>query len=293
MPMKLRSLLLCLALLPLTALAEFDFYQASLEDSTWKAQSQPLACELVHEVPFYGSAVFLRRPNKPVSFFIQSNREEAKPGEALLNAIPPAWKAGEQIRDLGRVKILKGRRPVQIEGDIALRMLYELEQGMEPVFSYLDWSGGKVTVKVGLSPIRFKEGLDAYLACVQELPPFTFDEVRFRTIGFPAGGTQLDHAARVWLDQVAQYLRYDAARNKEVTELHIIGHTDSKGSLAMNEEVARQRAEAVRSYLAQRGVNETLFAVESFGERRPLYSNLDPAGRAKNRRVTVELRKRQ
>ena len=282
-------LLFLLGLLPLVARAEYDFYLATLDQSAWTARNKPLVCELLHEVPYYGTAIFVRRPNKPLAFYLQSSRGETRAGEALLYAVPPAWMRGGLAQDLGRVKMVEGPRPIRLRGDTPVRMLHALEAGMQTVFSYLDPGDGKTTVKVGLSPIRFKDGLTDYLACVGELPPFTFDEVRFRTIYFPSGGARLRYRDRVWLDQVAQYLAYDAERKREVKEIRIIGHADSKGPLAVNEELARRRAEAVHDYLRRQGVSETLFSVESFGERRPLYSNLDPRGRSRNRRVTVEL----
>lgn len=67
------------------------------------------------------------------------------------------------------------------------------------------------------------------------------------------------------------------------------GHTDSVGSEAYNQKLGDRRAQAVRAYLISKGVDKRRVYVESRGESQPVADNKTAAGRAKNRRVEIEV----
>ena len=69
--------------------------------------------------------------------------------------------------------------------------------------------------------------------------------------------------------------------------IEIAGHTDSSGDADHNQELSRQRAEAIRDYLRSRGVNDDILVVRGFGGSQPIADNSTPEGRAQNRRVTL------
>jgi outer membrane protein OmpA-like peptidoglycan-associated protein len=69
--------------------------------------------------------------------------------------------------------------------------------------------------------------------------------------------------------------------------LRIEGHTDSVGRAGYNVVLSRQRAEAVRAALIERGVPAARLAAEGFGSHRPIADNHDDAGRARNRRIEI------
>jgi len=68
----------------------------------------------------------------------------------------------------------------------------------------------------------------------------------------------------------------------------VVGHTDSVGSDDYNIKLGQRRADAVRAYLISKGVKQTVVA-SSRGEREPIADNKTPQGRAKNRRVVIEI----
>jgi len=68
-----------------------------------------------------------------------------------------------------------------------------------------------------------------------------------------------------------------------------VGHTDSIGSKAYNQKLSVRRAEAVKNYLISKGVEPNRVYTEGKGETQPIATNKTAAGRAKNRRVEIEV----
>lgn len=74
------------------------------------------------------------------------------------------------------------------------------------------------------------------------------------------------------------------------TEVMItVGHTDSVGSAQYNQRLAVRRADAVKAYVVSKGVEASRVYTEGKGETQPVADNGSAEGRAKNRRVTVEV----
>jgi OOP family OmpA-OmpF porin len=68
-----------------------------------------------------------------------------------------------------------------------------------------------------------------------------------------------------------------------------VGHTDSVGTVSYNQRLSVRRAEAVKAYLVSRGIERNRVYTEGKGESQPVADNRTAAGRAKNRRVEIEV----
>jgi len=68
-----------------------------------------------------------------------------------------------------------------------------------------------------------------------------------------------------------------------------VGHTDSVGSVAYNQKLSVRRAESVKAYLVSKGVEANRVYTEGKGKSQPVADNKTAAGRAKNRRVEIEV----
>ncbi len=68
-----------------------------------------------------------------------------------------------------------------------------------------------------------------------------------------------------------------------------VGHTDSVGSDSYNQKLSVRRSEAVKAYLVSKGVEKNRVYTEGKGEKQPVADNKTGEGRAKNRRVEIEV----
>ena len=68
-----------------------------------------------------------------------------------------------------------------------------------------------------------------------------------------------------------------------------IGHTDSIGSKAYNQKLSERRANSVKAYLVSKGIAANRIHTEGKSETQPVADNKTKEGRAKNRRVEIEV----
>ena len=84
----------------------------------------------------------------------------------------------------------------------------------------------------------------------------------------------------------------DLVAKLQGTDIEVVvatGHTDSIGSDAYNMKLSLRRASAVKAFLVSKGIPADRVFVEGKGESQPVASNKTREGRAKNRRVEVEV----
>ncbi len=100
---------------------------------------------------------------------------------------------------------------------------------------------------------------------------------------FASGQYALLNTAMARLDQVASALIAQDADKRSVVE----GHTDSRGSDAINQPLSVNRANAVRDYLVARGVDPAKISAIGLGSSRPIVDNNTSENRSNNRRVEI------
>jgi OOP family OmpA-OmpF porin len=101
---------------------------------------------------------------------------------------------------------------------------------------------------------------------------------------FDVNKAVLKPEAKAKLDDLASKV---SSINLEV--IIAVGHTDSDGSDKANERLSLRRADAVKEYLGSKGIEKGRIYSEGKGEKQPVADNRTKEGKAKNRRVEIEV----
>jgi OOP family OmpA-OmpF porin len=101
---------------------------------------------------------------------------------------------------------------------------------------------------------------------------------------FESGSARLRKDQLAGLDRVLAVL----AANPGL-RVRLDGHTDNTGTAEFNFGLARRRAEAIRLFLSDAGIDPDRLQIRSFGPTRPIASHDTAAGRQKNRRVELSV----
>lgn len=78
-------------------------------------------------------------------------------------------------------------------------------------------------------------------------------------------------------------------REFDRTQIEVVGHTDSTGSEAHNQDLSQRRASSVTEYLTAQQLNPRRFTVDGMGESQPIAPNETESGKALNRRVEIQI----
>lgn len=107
---------------------------------------------------------------------------------------------------------------------------------------------------------------------------YAFDNLEFET-----GKDVIKQKSYVSLNGLAQLLK------DKGYGLNVAGHTDNVGSAEFNQTLSLKRAEAVKAYLLNKGIDGSKIQTEGFGMSKPIADNKTAAGRQKNRRVEMTI----
>ena len=115
-----------------------------------------------------------------------------------------------------------------------------------------------------------------------ELVKVTCDKIEVsQKIFFKSNGAVIDKRSNELLNAIAAALH----QAKHVKKVRIEGHTDDKGNDKKNLKLSQDRADAVRDYLVNAGIEAGRLEAQGFGETRPIADNKARDGRDANRRV--------
>lgn len=275
---RLITLILVL-FLPASAQA-IKHYQASIEQSQWTNQTSPVKCELKHQIPSYGHGAFVYASDGELAFEVKPLLPAVKNSVANLVSSPPFWRHGNDV-ELGQLSLEKGLTPIYVSGELATRLMYELDAGMMPTFKYKDFFNEKDEIHISLSAINFKNELPDFQQCVSQL--ISFGTLQNETIYFKTNSFQLSKSDKEKLEALALYASY----NPEI-KIYIEGHTDSRGTRRYNLQLSKRRTNVVKDYFVSKGVASSQIEFKSFGEKHLLAKKQRVIGKhASNRRVEV------
>ena len=264
-------------------------YTANQDNSNWNLiKTTRLQCQLNHEVPYYGEAVFKASAskNKDLTFNLDMVVRPENYAIAGLKAVPPSWRAGRPARDIADMKLLK-KFDGELGNKTAWEMLTELEKGNQPTFYYQDWQNSADKIAVGMSNVNFKQAYWAFLQCRDELLPYNFEDISFTIMNYESNSSKLTKSSQQRLDKIAEYLKNDPS----IESISIASYTDSYGGRWNNLDLSRKRAKEIKDYMVGLGVDEAKVVTEGFGEKRFVDTNDNILGRDKNRRLVIQIAK--
>jgi OOP family OmpA-OmpF porin len=97
-------------------------------------------------------------------------------------------------------------------------------------------------------------------------------------VEFASGSARLTSIGKRYLDQVVKCIS---------APTEVAGHTDNRGSDALNQRLSVARANAVKAYLVSKGVKAELLTTAGYGASKPVASNDTDDSRARNRRIEL------
>jgi outer membrane protein OmpA-like peptidoglycan-associated protein len=281
-------LLITFFLFSISTVADIRKFEAPLDTSMWSLSSSALKCHLTHDIPHYGLATFSSAASRMnnMNFDLSTRRfNPVKISEAVLTAESPTWNHTHESQVLGDVLIFPGNKPITLKDKVAWKILTNLESGLVPTFSYSSFIQETDKYSIALSAVNFQPVYEKFIDCVANLLPYSFDDIAETFVYFEYDRSDFTRETRESLLRIGAWLEVD----KSLELILLSGHTDSKGNRRYNEKLGKRRADAVKKFFTDQGINVNIIKTQSFAAIQPFSSNNTPEGRAKNRRVMIKM----
>lgn len=182
---------------------------------------------------------------------------------------PPDWSANvrkvlsPQIKQVRRGQLSVEGTQIAVYGDVA-------DEGQRQQIA--------TDMSTALGPTyTVKNGLRVLASSGQHLLDKTLAN---RIVEFETGSATLTPKGRLILDEMASVLPKLSDR-----KIEIVGHTDSSGNRALNLTLSQSRAETVKRYLADKGIEPASLSAIGVGPDQPIAPNNKEENRARNRRI--------
>lgn len=143
--------------------------------------------------------------------------------------------------------------------------------------------GTDETVSAGIATEETFNNYEDDDGCPDKKPEIAVEKgeaVVLEGVYFATGKADLTQNSRFILDKVVRTLR----ENPKI-EVEIRGYTDNTGGYQLNMRLSKQRADAVKIYLLNQGIDAVKIRTRGFGPENPIATNHTREGRAKNRRI--------
>ena len=175
--------------------------------------------------------------------------------------------------------------------------------GADGSFKFAELTPGEVKLRVDAdkhfghsqdAAIRPREDVKATVALskrpAQSSVKVTGEQIQIsKQIHFESDSAVILGDSTQLLEEIADVIN----KNEKLKNIEIQGHTDNTGTPQRNKELSQGRADAVRTWLLDKGaVAAERISAKGFGQERPLVPNVTPANRARNRRVQFILLKK-
>lgn len=239
---------------------------SSLEKNSPPHQPEPIPRKKI--LNLLDDSLDADRQLKPSSLNLENLNQMALKPDA---SIPFYWNTG-----LASAKIILGEKSYP---------LYQKKGSVEMVLKYQAFKGaktGRQTATLKVTDLKGRNG--THRISLLLLPQLEKKTIPGK-IRFQKGQSILAPESFLRLDTIANTILKD----KRVRRLSVEGHSDSDGLEFINLRLSQKRADAVKQYLTDKGVPESIITSKGFGSRIPISRNMKAGEKAENRRVEIVL----
>jgi outer membrane protein OmpA-like peptidoglycan-associated protein len=146
----------------------------------------------------------------------------------------------------------------------------------------------KANVDLDKTKAELRRANDKITACCAApkslINPYAMSSMRFENIEYKVGQYDLPLSFRRTLDDLVITLK-----EYPDVKVEIIGHTDSLGQFEFNKALSLRRANVIKKYLIEKGVEAERVTAKGLADAEPIAPNTTFAGRQKNRRIEILL----
>lgn len=259
-------------------------FQATITNSHWQVVESPIECSLSQDILGFGTAKFNQQTAESFTLSFTTKTQPSVQTNVVFEIAAARWQNDDQRLHLISIPTENSQTSFSIQGPIAKQAFTHIQEGRVPMIRY---QSQNITeeMTVLMSTVNLGDSLTAFQECVNNVHPYSFNDVRRLTIPFMSEKSELSIGAEEALDRLAEYVKID----EKIKRIMVSGHTDNHGYRRVNEPLAEARAIVVKNYLIEQGVEEKLIITSSHIEFKPIATNRSSKGRSQNRRTEIEL----
>ncbi|MCP4488836.1 MAG: OmpA family protein [Gammaproteobacteria bacterium] len=262
-------------------------YLAPMEESFWRMTvTSSLHCEMEHEIPRFGKAVFSRSAGGDLQLKLVTHQRFSRGIAVEFLSESPHWKPVKSQLKMASLATVDDEVLLDVGTQTAKYAYLELHDGFHPGFHFAPGKNLIDPTTVIMSTVRFRSVEPEFEQCVSNLYFENFEDVRLSSIHFDHDDEFPRIEEENALKRMFDYLKVD----QSVSEIIVHGHADMTGSLCYNDSLSARRALYVFDMLVTNGIDPRVINMNYFGEERPLKKGDSEAALAANRRVTIELK---
>lgn len=273
-----------------------DIFITRRLDDTWKKWSEPLNLDSFINTPYWDA--YYTIPASGEYAYIVSEENAIGQTDIFRIKLPQEIKPEPVVLIFGKVFNSKTNEPIEA------KITYtELGSDKEAGIANSDPANGKYSIILQKGKkyaflatkenfLSVNEHIDLQnVTDYQEIernlylaPVEVGTTIRLNNVFFDTGKAELKTESEAELNKLVLFLT-----NNPTIKIQISGHTDNVGSAQSNKILSQNRANAVKNYLTDKGINTDRITAKGYGATKPQTTNSTEKGRAFNRRVEATI----
>lgn len=240
-------------------------YQASMDPGArklWSNQGNQLSCSLIFDIPSYGYANFMTYSGRILHSAMMLYPKLGIGQSSVMRFIStkPEWHSSSSENLLGKIDLYTGFNPY-VGPTLHWKLLSELDHGNQILMPYTDnkLALGQNIIP-SISPLGFKEGYKKYLQCQEKLLRVNFSDIRLLPLVFKYQSDELTAKSLSLLKEQIEYINADPS----VSKITIRAYAYDLEQNADNVNMAKERAENLKTLYTEAGINEKIIEIVPF-----------------------------